>query len=340
MTTATFSLKSETPAPTFAFTQAEVPKALTEKHRPRTLAEIVGQGWAVDQLETFVGAPYPCAFLFEGETGVGKTTAALALARDLGCDMTWAVHTIKSGEQDAEAVETALRTLRFTAPGSGWKVVIVDEADHMSTKAANLWLSALEDLPAKSVIVFTTNHVSKFPQRFRDRCEVIKFESDAPTLIQDAQLLIDRVWAAEGAPGDSPRAADVPGLIDANGKISFRRAVRTLEPLIRRAQAGLPVATPKAPRPAAEPAPKAGAKPAAKSAPKAREAAPKAGAKPAPADMDGIDFRALGERWMAGEPMTALSRETGIPTGVIDRRITKLGYTAKARAARAARAAV
>jgi len=184
------------------------PQALTEKYRPRLLREMVGQGGAVFQLEAWLEAPHSTAFLFHGATGTGKTSAALALARELGADPDWAVWKIKSGEMDAEAVAGALRSLRFTVPGSGWKVIVADEADSMSTKARALWLSALEEIPPRSVIVFTTNKPERFERRFLDRLELVVFESDARQLGHDAQVLLQRVWTAEALTGNPPPVAD------------------------------------------------------------------------------------------------------------------------------------
>jgi DNA polymerase III delta prime subunit len=42
--------------------------------------------------------------------------------------------------------------------GSGWKVVIINEADRMTPQAEVMWLDGLEKLPAKTVVVFTTNN--------------------------------------------------------------------------------------------------------------------------------------------------------------------------------------
>jgi DNA polymerase III gamma/tau subunit len=60
---------------------------LVEKYRPRTLADLIGQPDAVEQLTLWLADPYPVAFLFEGESGTGKSSAALALAHDLGVDV-------------------------------------------------------------------------------------------------------------------------------------------------------------------------------------------------------------------------------------------------------------
>jgi hypothetical protein len=208
------------------------PMAWTEKYRPRHLAGVVGQAAARFQLEGFLEAPHPAAFVFEGPTGVGKTTAALALANELGCNPDWSVHRISSGMMDQEGVEDAMRSLRFSAPGGGWRMVIADEAEAMSPKSRQLWLSILEDIPPRAIIVFTTNHPEKFEQRFLDRCERVRFGGDPRTLMQDADALVRSIWEAERAPGEPPAAATVPNLVEA-GVLSFRRAVREIEQMAR-----------------------------------------------------------------------------------------------------------
>lgn len=212
---------------------APEPLSLVEKHRPKVLAEMVGQGAAVWQLTAFLDAPHSTAFLFDGPTGNGKSTAAMCLANELGAVEYGGLEVIKSGTQDAEAVECALRSLHFRPmTGSGWHVLVVDEADNRSPKADQLWLSALEDLPPRCVIVFTTNHPEKFAQRFIDRCERVTFAADAVALRQDADELARRIWAAELHRDDSPPLECVPNLVE-RGQLSFRRLVRGLEPIIR-----------------------------------------------------------------------------------------------------------
>lgn len=263
-----FQLGYPQTTPELAFPKlAKAPVALTEKYRPRTLAGMLGQGAVVHQLESFLEAPHSCAFLFTGETGVGKTTAALAIAAELGSVEYGGLHHIKSGEQDGAAVTSALDALRYTPMvGSRWKVVIVDEADYMSTKAENLWLSALEDLPDYSIIVFTTNKPDRFAQRFLDRCERLEFTSDAKLVSQDAQTLVNTIWAAEVGTVPPPALKSLMNVVDSTGKISFRRVVRALEPIIRKggqAQIPPPVATPaRAPVPTPKPIPCGSSKPA------------------------------------------------------------------------------
>lgn len=213
------------------------PVALTEKHRPRCLDDIVGQGFAVHRLQSFLEFPHSAAFVFSGATGTGKTSAAMALANELGVDYDWGFRHIKSGELDVEEVRAALNQLRFACPcGSGWKLIIADEADLMHKKSVALWLSGLESLPEKSIIIFTTNHPENFENRFLDRCEHIEFESNARTLWQDAQLLLARLWTAEGLHGCPPSVEKFWNDIVDEGTLSFRRVVRAVETEMRRQQ--------------------------------------------------------------------------------------------------------
>jgi len=229
-----FSLGYPEVTPRLPLSDAPRVEGLTRKHRPRTLDDLVGQGYAVFQLKTWLESPHPAAFIFAGPTGVGKTSAALALAAELGVEEPSPdLVVIESGRQNGDAVEWVLDLFRFPPMYGGWRVVLINEADMMTPAAEKLWLSGLESIPARTVIILTTNHPGKFPDRFVDRCELIRFASDGATLAQDAQALVDRIWEAETGRGDSPRLAELPNVLDKDGVLSFRRCVAALDPMIR-----------------------------------------------------------------------------------------------------------
>jgi len=143
------------------------------------LSDIHRQSAVVRSLSAFAAAPYSNAFIFAGSSGVGKTAAAWALANELGCDPDWGgVVEIPSGTQDGRAVEDLLRRMHLRPlGGSGWKVVIINEADRMTPQAEVMWLDGLEKLPSKTVVVFTTNNLHKLTDRFVRRCEVQRFDA-------------------------------------------------------------------------------------------------------------------------------------------------------------------
>ncbi len=215
------------------------PIKLDEKYRPKYFDQIVGQSYAVNALRDYVDSPFPQAFLFSGPTGNGKTTAAFCLANELGVNLDWNFQHVKSGELDVQAVETALKMSRYVGIGDNWKMVLCDEADISSARAKGLWLSILEDIPAKTVIVFTTNEPEKLGQRFIDRCEHIAFESNARVLKPDGQAYLNRLWIGEGLKGNPPDVEDAKGVI-IQDVISFRRIARFVEGEMRK-QSSQPV---------------------------------------------------------------------------------------------------
>jgi replication-associated recombination protein RarA len=222
-------------------------KSLTEKYRPKMLADMRGNLPIVAALKSFVKNPCSKAFLLSGPAGTGKTSAAFALAGELGCDMATkprecgGLFEIASGELTADNVREMFRTTLAYRPfyGSGWKVVIANEADNMSNQAQFVLLDILENLPPQTVVVFTTNDPDKLPARFRQRCEchvfktpVRGFEQVATPAELAAQGLIDDVWRSELGHNHAPMLQDLDGWNDA-GNVSFRSVLSALEPLIR-----------------------------------------------------------------------------------------------------------
>lgn len=116
----------------------------TEIYRPRSLAQIKGNPKAVRELTEWAqswdkGKPIKKAVVLKGPSGVGKTSAALALAND----MSWGLVEMNASDQrTGDAIrQVALRAAysnTFTADGDylasssgGRKLILLDEADNL-----------------------------------------------------------------------------------------------------------------------------------------------------------------------------------------------------------------
>jgi DNA polymerase III delta prime subunit len=196
-----------------------------------------------------VANPYSTAFIFGGDSGTGKTSAAWALAADLGCSIDadppefGGVWSMPSGEQSADSLRTiwpGLWTIPFQSK-DGWKVLIVNEVEQLNGAVERLWLDKLEDLPPQTVVIFTTNALASLPDRFVDRCigGVIQFRGAADDLRESARALAASIWRAETGQDIPPDVLESV-LVKATraGRLSFRRVVQSLVPIL--AQKGKP----------------------------------------------------------------------------------------------------
>jgi len=102
-----------------------------EKYRPQSLRELAGHGSLVRELLEWARSwkPGSPALILHGKPGVGKTTAALALARDMGWDV---IELNASDQRTAEVIERVAGPASQIASFSGGRrLVILDEADNI-----------------------------------------------------------------------------------------------------------------------------------------------------------------------------------------------------------------
>src|SRR5271157_940480 len=174
---------------------APQPVDLTDKYRPRQLADFVGLEKPRKIMAKLAARPYSSSWIFTGASGTGKTTLALALAEAIPAQ----VQHIASQECTVSRIESVWANCFYLPePGKRFHVVLVDEADTMSKAAQDSLLSKLDGTtPAPDTIwIFTCNQTDRFEPRFLSRNRVIEFSSYG--IGKEATALLERIWQAEG----------------------------------------------------------------------------------------------------------------------------------------------
>ncbi len=177
---------------------------LHEKYRPATWAGFIGQEKAVSRLRRIIDRDGfdGDAFWIAGPSGTGKTTLAWIIARQFAQGIN--IVELDGEACTVDAVRQAVDAMQYTAMGGGFRVWIVNEAQAMTRKAVQAWLTALDPLPGRVLVIFTTTEDSadlfgQYDGPFRSRCKSIPFTNQglAPAFAKRAREIAD----AEGMNG-------------------------------------------------------------------------------------------------------------------------------------------
>jgi len=153
----------------------------TEKYRPRTLDEVVGQSHIISNIKSYVRRKNLPHLIFSGPAGVGKTAAAVAMARELFTD-TWVENFTElnaSDERGIEVVRNKIKNFARTMPigDSAFKIIFLDEADALTDAAQSALRRTMERYSATCRFVLSCNYSSKIIDPIQSRCSVYRFKS-------------------------------------------------------------------------------------------------------------------------------------------------------------------
>jgi replication factor C small subunit len=166
-----------------------------EKYRPTKLSEIVNQTEIIGSLEALIKDPTDMPHLmFSGSAGVGKTTTALCLSRQILGKNYNLNSVLELNASDERGIEMVREKVKKFSKWSGFadipfKIIILDEADEMTSAAQTALRRTIEDASKICRFILIANNISKIIEPIQSRCATFKFttvpEEDVITRLEE-----------------------------------------------------------------------------------------------------------------------------------------------------------
>ena len=147
-----------------------------EKYRPQTIEECILPESIKKTFSEFLNKGEIPNMLLAGPPGVGKTTVAKALCKELGVD-----YYVINGSDEGRFLDTVRNNAKNFASTvslsseSKHKVIIIDEADNTTPDVQLLLRASIEEFSSNCRFIFTCNYKNKIIEPLHSRCAVVEF---------------------------------------------------------------------------------------------------------------------------------------------------------------------
>ncbi|MBI4149667.1 replication factor C small subunit [Candidatus Woesearchaeota archaeon] len=198
----------------------------TEKYRPASFADIKGQQEIVARAKAFVEKKNMPHLLFAGPAGVGKTTLALVIAKQLFGEG-WQQNLLELNASDERGIDVVRHKVKDFARTRAigdvpFKIIYLDECDALTREAQQALRRTMENYTSTCRFILSANYSSKIIDPIQSRCTFFRF---APLAKEDITAIIDRISSQEGLQVTAPAKE---ALFEASGG-DCRRAENLLQ---------------------------------------------------------------------------------------------------------------
>jgi len=151
-----------------------------EKYRPKTFSEIKGHTEIIKRLSAFVQKQNLPHLLFTGPAGVGKTTTAMVIAKELFKD-TWKENFLELNASDERGIDVVrVKVKDFARTRSigkvPFKIIYLDESDALTKEAQQALRRTMENYTGNCRFILAANYSSKIIDPIQSRCAVFRFK--------------------------------------------------------------------------------------------------------------------------------------------------------------------
>ncbi|MBU5537565.1 MAG: replication factor C small subunit [Candidatus Aenigmatarchaeota archaeon] len=151
-----------------------------EKYRPNKLSDVINQRHVIERIKAFVKDKNIPHMLFAGPAGTGKTTTALAMAKELYGN-SWRQNILELNASDERGIDVIRGKVKDFARIKSlgeipWKMIILDEADALTQDAQQALRRTMENYTNVTRFILLANYSSKIIEPIQSRCAVFRFK--------------------------------------------------------------------------------------------------------------------------------------------------------------------
>jgi len=170
-----------------------------EKYRPENLDQVNGHEIKIQTLKALISRKELPHLLFYGSPGTGKTSTILACAIQMFGRENYKRYTLELNASDDRGIDTVREQIRdfVRICSDKIKLVILDEADAMTTDAQNALRRVIEKNSKNSRFCLICNDINKIIAGLQSRCTKMNFGTLSPDQIRPK---IMEIIKAEGTP--------------------------------------------------------------------------------------------------------------------------------------------